>query len=72
VSGEGDVAFWTAKAVERLGYRVGPGGIRIEVLSGQPTRWMVRRDGREQSASSMEEVAALISPAAEQPPDRRA
>lgn len=60
VAGEGEAAFWTAKAVERPGYRVGRGNVRIEVLGGDPVRWTVHRDRREEFGSSMEEVAALI------------
>jgi len=60
VTGDGEAAFWTVKAVERLGYRVGAGNVRVEVLIGNPVRWAVHRNGRADTASTMEEVTALI------------
>lgn len=64
VSGDGTVALWTARTLERLGYRVqrdGQGVLQVDILEkGGRTVWVARRDGRMSHHHSIGELVSSI------------
>ena len=64
LSGGGIIASWTARALERLGYRVqrdGQGVLQVDILeAGGRTVWVARRDGRMSRHHSIGELVSSI------------
>ena len=64
LSGDGTIASWTARALERLGYRVqreGPGVLQVDVLDRDGrTVWVARQDGRMSHHHSIGELVSSI------------
>jgi len=63
--GEGSVAAWTARALERAGYRVAACGeqapLRVEVQSGGDTpRWLLTGNADDTSVTSLEALVAAL------------
>jgi iron complex transport system ATP-binding protein len=66
LSGDGVIAAWTARALERLGYRVqraGTGVVHVDVFEegGRPV-WITRQEGRIGRHGSIGEMVRSMSP----------
>jgi hypothetical protein len=62
VTGDGLLALWTRRAVERLDYNVVSDGraLTIEVEDGPAPRWIGTRDGRSRVFDSLDALAADV------------
>jgi iron complex transport system ATP-binding protein len=66
LSGDGTIASWTARALERLGYRVqrnGTGAVHVDVLEegGRPL-WVTRQEGRMGRHHSIGDMVRAVRP----------
>jgi iron complex transport system ATP-binding protein len=71
VAGEGLLATWTGRALERLGYRLERPGrgaaLRVEVPAAAGAAWRLREDGRSADHATLGDLVAALRSAPEAP-----